>query len=279
MKVGLYRRAYNKTLKDEMAGQGFTNKTICDALREKGFTVWESRFSALLNFKYNPNEDLRIAIAIVLEKPIDDIFPEYYDELYERISTMTQHAEIPGRLAITRTDVLQLESPDNLTDEVEEKMLVDNVDSILDEVLSDREREVLRLRTGLGGELPMTCEQAGKRMGVTRERIRQIEAKALEQIRRSDRVWELRGPDNRPLDIIIQTRNLIEIKEETKRRRSDIRENAKRIRKSMAEKSEIIPNEDTAFMRQYPHLSHELDADIRLLDEQIYKLRYERRNR
>ena len=49
--------------------------------------------------------------------------------------------------------------------------------------LSDGERNVVTLRFGLGGEAPMTLESIGRRMGVTRERVRQIEAAALRRLR------------------------------------------------------------------------------------------------
>jgi RNA polymerase primary sigma factor len=48
--------------------------------------------------------------------------------------------------------------------------------------LSDRERKVLELRFGLRGEEPRTLEEVGQRFGVTRERIRQIEAKTLTKL-------------------------------------------------------------------------------------------------
>jgi RNA polymerase sigma factor (sigma-70 family) len=51
--------------------------------------------------------------------------------------------------------------------------------------LTDREREVLRLRYGLGLTRELTLEEIGRRLSVTRERVRQIEAKALEKIRAS----------------------------------------------------------------------------------------------
>ena len=48
--------------------------------------------------------------------------------------------------------------------------------------LSERERRILELRFGLTGEDPMTLEQVGKRLGVTRERIRQMELKTLRRL-------------------------------------------------------------------------------------------------
>ncbi len=57
--------------------------------------------------------------------------------------------------------------------------------------LSDREQEVVRLRFGLEDGRPRTLEEVGRQFGVTRERIRQIEAKTLAKLRhphRSDRL-------------------------------------------------------------------------------------------
>ncbi len=54
--------------------------------------------------------------------------------------------------------------------------------SVLED-LPDPERNVVTLRFGLGGEEPMTLESIGRRMGVTRERVRQIEAAALRRLR------------------------------------------------------------------------------------------------
>lgn len=62
----------------------------------------------------------------------------------------------------------------------------DVVNAVLD-TLSDREANILRLRFGIGDKKAMTLEEVGKEYGLTRERIRQIEAKALRKLRHPSR--------------------------------------------------------------------------------------------
>lgn len=80
-------------------------------------------------------------------------------------------------------------SPDQ---EVARRILADQLHEILDE-LSPKEREILKLRHGLEDGIYHTLEEVGKKFGVTRERIRQIEAKALERIRTHDKAKRLRS--------------------------------------------------------------------------------------
>jgi RNA polymerase sigma factor (sigma-70 family) len=51
--------------------------------------------------------------------------------------------------------------------------------------LTDREKEVMRLRYGLGTDREHTLEEVGRRLFITRERVRRIEAKALTKMRGS----------------------------------------------------------------------------------------------
>ena len=71
------------------------------------------------------------------------------------------------------------------------QLLREQLEGMLEE-LTEREKEVLRLRFGLEDGHPYTLEEVGKRFGVTRERIRQIEAKALRKLRHPSRSKKLR---------------------------------------------------------------------------------------
>ncbi len=68
---------------------------------------------------------------------------------------------------------------------VEEEVEISLTERTLHQALADipdREREILTLRYGLGNEEPTSLEEIGRRLGLTRERVRQIEAQALERL-------------------------------------------------------------------------------------------------
>ncbi|MEK7076886.1 MAG: sigma-70 family RNA polymerase sigma factor, partial [Patescibacteria group bacterium] len=71
-------------------------------------------------------------------------------------------------------------------------LLKDQIREVLAD-LSDRERQILAMRFGLEDGISRTLEEVGKVFGVTRERIRQIEAKALDKIRGNEKVRKLEG--------------------------------------------------------------------------------------
>ncbi len=72
------------------------------------------------------------------------------------------------------------------------RILSDQVNEILEE-LSPKEKKILEMRHGLLNGVTHTLEEVGREFGVTRERIRQIEAKAHEKIRQSDNIERLRN--------------------------------------------------------------------------------------
>lgn len=63
------------------------------------------------------------------------------------------------------------------------------------EVLEPNERTIIQLRFGIDGEGPMTLEEVGKRFGITRERVRQIEARALTKLKKIVEETELTFSD------------------------------------------------------------------------------------
>jgi RNA polymerase primary sigma factor len=78
------------------------------------------------------------------------------------------------------------------TDAASQQLLKEQIDRVLDE-LTEREKRVLQLRFGLGDGHARTLEEVGREFNVTRERIRQIEGKAIRKLRHPSRSRKLRG--------------------------------------------------------------------------------------
>ena len=88
-------------------------------------------------------------------------------------------------------DFIQDGSVDAPDDAATKKMLVAAVDEALGE-LSEREQEIVRMRFGLDDGQARTLEEVGREFGVTRERVRQIEAKTLAKLRHPQRSQKLK---------------------------------------------------------------------------------------
>jgi RNA polymerase primary sigma factor len=95
------------------------------------------------------------------------------------------------------------EEDSHLGDFIEDKSVMSPTDSVVNVNLSDqtrqvlatltpREEKVLRMRFGIGEKSDHTLEEVGRDFSVTRERIRQIEAKALRKLRHPTRSRHLR---------------------------------------------------------------------------------------
>jgi len=89
-------------------------------------------------------------------------------------------------------DFIEDKAAENPMEEAGFSMLKDKIKDVLD-TLTEREREVLEQRFGLKDGYSRTLEEVGRQFQVTRERIRQIEAKALRKMRHPTRIRKLEG--------------------------------------------------------------------------------------
>ncbi|MCX6701844.1 MAG: sigma-70 family RNA polymerase sigma factor [Candidatus Zambryskibacteria bacterium] len=130
-------------------------------------------------------------IAIEMNLPVDKVYT------IEKIDQSTLSLESPigedgddskSKLGDFLADEKIL-SPDQ---ESARRIISDQVKEILND-LPEKERKILELRHGLVDGVTHTLEEVGKEFGVTRERIRQIEAKAHEKIRQHEKINRLRN--------------------------------------------------------------------------------------
>jgi RNA polymerase primary sigma factor len=89
-------------------------------------------------------------------------------------------------------DFIEDKSAENPSEMTAYSLLKDRLQDVL-KTLTEREQEVLTLRFGLADGYSRTLEEVGKKFTVTRERIRQIEAKALRKMRHPTRIRKLEG--------------------------------------------------------------------------------------
>jgi RNA polymerase primary sigma factor len=82
---------------------------------------------------------------------------------------------------------------DDVSSEPFEEVFQLTLQSTIEKVLlqlSEREKKIIQLRFGLDGEGPFTLEQTGKMLGITRERVRQIQEKAISKLRGITRIQD-----------------------------------------------------------------------------------------
>ena len=113
---------------------------------------------------------------------------------YMSVNPVTVSMDMPvGDEEDTRlSDFIPDEDTPNPEGAVTEKMLYEELERVMDELLTEKEKQVLALRFGMVDGEEHTLEEVGKVFGVTRERIRQIEHKALHKMSRSAKTKGLR---------------------------------------------------------------------------------------
>jgi RNA polymerase primary sigma factor len=132
-------------------------------------------------------------------EPADEELAAELDLMAERVREIKKAAQEPVSLEIPvgseedshLGDFVPDEASLSPADVATRQMLKEQMDDVLDS-LTGRERRVLQLRFGLEDGRQRTLEEVGKEFGVTRERIRQIEAKALRKLRHPTRSRKLR---------------------------------------------------------------------------------------
>ncbi|MEC4804930.1 MAG: RNA polymerase sigma factor RpoD [Jaaginema sp. PMC 1079.18] len=126
-------------------------------------------------------------------KPTEEEIAERMEMTIEKLRFIAKSAQLPisletpiGKEEDSRLGDFIEADGETPEDQVSKNLLREDLENVLD-TLSPRERDVLRLRYGLDDGRMKTLEEIGQIFNVTRERIRQIEAKALRKLRHPNR--------------------------------------------------------------------------------------------
>lgn len=92
----------------------------------------------------------------------------------------------------TLADLIMDSNSEEPFERVFQLTLQDTLDEVLKQ-LSEREMKIIQLRFGLAGEGPFTLEETGKYLGITRERVRQIQEKAMKKLRNMTQIQDYQG--------------------------------------------------------------------------------------
>ena len=118
-------------------------------------------------------------IAALIEKPVEDV--NRMLKLSERVDSIDAVREMGDR---SRLEMVADENSPDPAAQVQRSDLFEKLDGLLDE-LSDKHQEVLSRRFGLRGFPRSTLEEVGAEIGLTRERVRQIQVEGLARLRRA----------------------------------------------------------------------------------------------
>jgi len=165
------------------------NRAIADQSRvirlpvhvnHKLFKIRETVSSLRQTLQREPSTE---EVAEVLGRPV-----EVVEKLIEKSrNTLSLDQEVEGHChsdeeGSTLGDFIE-DTKIDVVGQVEKDILKEEIRKILDHIKSPRCRKVIELRFGLPDGCPLTLEETGKKLGVTRERIRQLEVKTLLELR------------------------------------------------------------------------------------------------
>ncbi len=147
----------------------------------------------------DPEEAANIKLALDEDRQVDPLLNRKWKQAASKVRNILRISQDPMSLetpvghedSTELGDFIEDESVEEPVNAASKELLREQIGQVLG-FLTEREREVLEMRFGLNDGKDHTLEEVGKRFGVTRERIRQIEAKALRKLRHPSRSKSLR---------------------------------------------------------------------------------------
>jgi RNA polymerase sigma factor (sigma-70 family) len=178
--IGIHHEIYHQKLRNLRKSKGLSQGELA---AECNMTI--QRFQAIEQIKSFPRETEAYAIADFFSIDPIGLFPKWSLPAYKVKRPQDRAFEVQ-RIALTSPEILQLEASNDTEEEIDKELLKENLETVLD-TLTIREKRILKLRFGLDNGKPQTLEEVGKEFGVSRGRIRQIEANALRKLKHPTR--------------------------------------------------------------------------------------------
>jgi RNA polymerase primary sigma factor len=159
------------------------NLTQAELAEKCGMTL--PRLQRIEQLKTFPREFEAVAIAEEVGIEPEKLFPKWSFTAYKD-RVINDCVISINRIALSSPEILKLEEPKNLEVEIDNELLKNNLLEVLS-ILNPREQKIIKMRFGLEGGRTYTLEEVGKEFGVSSERIKQIEAKALQKLKKNNK--------------------------------------------------------------------------------------------
>ena len=167
-------------------------KTVGEFCRLNNRPSWQSQIGSYVNLKETPLNAAGDFYPHVYE--MSDILNCSPEDLFTQTQLQTALETNKRTIQVNEAEMEFMlnhaPEPLLLEDKIHADRLPEKIDEIL-KTLTPREEKIISLRFGLDGVPPQTLEEVGHLFGVTRERIRRIEVKALRKMRHPERSKEL----------------------------------------------------------------------------------------
>lgn len=187
---------YTKNCRFSTYGSWWIQQAVLKAIADKGRTI---RIPIhILNYVKQCHSVIKYLTQQYEREPRIKEIADYMNISVEKVDLYLSY-----KTEVTSLDIpINDENNSSLTDLIDddnyekpfENALTKNLQDILDSSLSElspREKKIINMRYGLSGECPLTLEEIGKLMGITRERVRQIQNKSISKLRSFKDIKEL----------------------------------------------------------------------------------------